>query len=147
MSLFSEEISPKIKPFLELMKKENLFELEIENKKFLFSAKREKKTIQHVIAKNLEEEKKQTIIPITSNLVGKLHLSDPKTGKPLLYEELEVTVGQLLCLIETMNLMNEVRSPYEGVVKKILGSEGDLVEYGRPLLMLAIKDGKESSGV
>ena len=147
MSYFEDEMKPKLKPFLDLLKNENLHELQVEHADFLLTAKRE--TGKFRMTEPKKQEVKENIVPITSNLVGTLHLIEPQSGKPILYEGQEVTVGQLLCLIEAMNILHEVRSPYDGTVKKIVGVQGDIVEYGCPLVMLSVnvKDGEETSRV
>lgn len=47
-----------------------------------------------------------------------------------------VQPGQVLCIIEAMKVMNEVRAEVAGVVEEILVEEGDPVEYGQPLFRL-----------
>ena len=47
-----------------------------------------------------------------------------------------VKEGDILCTIEAMKMMNEVRSPIDGIVKKVLASEGDLVEYNQVLFVI-----------
>jgi acetyl-CoA carboxylase biotin carboxyl carrier protein len=44
-----------------------------------------------------------------------------------------VRVGQTLCILEAMKLMNELQSEVNGVVRKILVDNGSPVEYGQPL--------------
>ena len=44
-----------------------------------------------------------------------------------------IRVGQTLCILEAMKLMNELQSEVSGVVRKILVENGDPVEYGQPL--------------
>jgi acetyl-CoA carboxylase biotin carboxyl carrier protein len=48
-----------------------------------------------------------------------------------------VTVGQTLCIIEAMKLMNEIESDVAGVVTKILVESGQPVEYGEPLFLVS----------
>lgn len=40
-----------------------------------------------------------------------------------------VSKGQTLCVIEAMKVMNELKAPYDGIVKAIYGLNGELVEY------------------
>ncbi len=47
-----------------------------------------------------------------------------------------VQPGQVLCIVEAMKVMNEVRAEVAGVVEEILVEEGDPVEYGQPLFRL-----------
>jgi acetyl-CoA carboxylase biotin carboxyl carrier protein len=47
-----------------------------------------------------------------------------------------VAVGQVLCIIEAMKLMNEIESEMSGKVVKILVEDGQPVEYDQPLFMI-----------
>ena len=44
-----------------------------------------------------------------------------------------VRVGQTLCILEAMKLMNELQSEVDGVVRKVLAQNAEPVEYGQPL--------------
>jgi len=48
-----------------------------------------------------------------------------------------VAVGDPLCIIEAMKLMNEIESDKSGVVKQILVENGQPVEFGQPLVVIA----------
>ncbi|QQS16352.1 MAG: acetyl-CoA carboxylase biotin carboxyl carrier protein [Neisseriales bacterium] len=47
-----------------------------------------------------------------------------------------VKVGDTLCIIEAMKLMNEIKSDYAGVIKAILVEDGEPVEYGELLFVI-----------
>ncbi|SNX29005.1 biotin carboxyl carrier protein [Polynucleobacter meluiroseus] len=47
-----------------------------------------------------------------------------------------VEVGQTLCIIEAMKLLNEIESEKEGVIKQILCENGQGVEYDQPLFII-----------
>ncbi len=47
-----------------------------------------------------------------------------------------VAVGQVLCIVEAMKLMNEIESEAAGKIVKILVSNGQPVEYGQPLFKI-----------
>jgi acetyl-CoA carboxylase biotin carboxyl carrier protein len=47
-----------------------------------------------------------------------------------------VSVGTVLCLIEAMKVMNEIKAPVDGVVLEILGRNGEMVAYDQPLIRL-----------
>ncbi len=47
-----------------------------------------------------------------------------------------MSVGETLCIIEAMKLMNEIESDAAGVVKAILVENGQPVEYGQPLFVI-----------
>ncbi len=44
-----------------------------------------------------------------------------------------VEVGQVLCIVEAMKLMNEIESDVAGEVVRIIAKNGQPVEYGQPL--------------
>ncbi len=48
----------------------------------------------------------------------------------------QVKVGDTLCIIEAMKLMNEIEAEKSGVVKEILIENGTPVEYGEPLFII-----------
>ena len=47
-----------------------------------------------------------------------------------------VTKGQIIGIVEAMKLMNEVESEFEGTVVSIPVHNGDIVEYGEPLVII-----------
>ena len=47
-----------------------------------------------------------------------------------------VKKGDVLMIIESMKLMNEVQSEFDGVVKEILVSDGAVVEYDQPIMII-----------
>ncbi len=47
-----------------------------------------------------------------------------------------VEPGQVLCVVEAMKVMNEVRADRSGVIEDILVEDGSPVEYGQPLFVL-----------
>ena len=48
-----------------------------------------------------------------------------------------VKVGQTLCIIEAMKLLNEIESEKDGVIKQILCENGQGVEFDQPLFIIA----------
>ena len=49
----------------------------------------------------------------------------------------DVKVGQVLCIIEAMKMMNQIESEHAGRVKAILVKNGEPVEFGQPLFIIA----------
>ena len=47
-----------------------------------------------------------------------------------------VKVGDTLCIVEAMKLLNEIESDCAGTIKKILVDNGQPVEYGEPLFII-----------
>ena len=48
----------------------------------------------------------------------------------------QVKVGQTLCIIEAMKIMNEIESDHAGTVTKILVENGQAVEFGQPMFVI-----------
>jgi acetyl-CoA carboxylase biotin carboxyl carrier protein len=70
---------------------------------------------------------------IRSPIVGTFYES-PSPGAPAFAKVGDtVSVGQVLCIIEAMKLMNEIESDYAGEIVKKFVSNGQPVEYGQPL--------------
>lgn len=73
---------------------------------------------------------------IKSPMVGTFYLKSSPTAEPYIEIGKEVKKGDVLCIIEAMKLMNEIESEYTGKVIEILVKDGDVVEYGTPLLRI-----------
>ena len=76
-------------------------------------------------------------ITIDSPMVGTFYRASSPTSNPFIEVGQEVKVGQVLCIIEAMKLMNQIEADKAGVVKEILVSDGNPVEYGQPLFVIA----------
>ena len=73
---------------------------------------------------------------VTSPLVG-IFYSRPSPDKPPFVKVGDrVKKGDVLFIIESMKLMNEVKSEYDGVVSQILVDSGDGVGYGQGIMVL-----------
>lgn len=73
---------------------------------------------------------------LKSPMVGTFYRSASPTSAPFVQEGQTVKVGDTLCIIEAMKLMNEIEADRAGVVKQILISDGQPVEYGEPLFII-----------
>ena len=73
---------------------------------------------------------------IKSPMVGTFYRASSPGAKPLVEIGQSIAVGERLCIIEAMKLMNEIESELTGVVKAILVENGQPVEYGQPLFVI-----------
>jgi acetyl-CoA carboxylase biotin carboxyl carrier protein len=73
---------------------------------------------------------------VKSPMVGSFYRSSSPDAKPFVDVGSEVAVGDTLCIIEAMKLLNEIESDVAGVVKKILLENGQPVEFGEPLFII-----------
>lgn len=73
---------------------------------------------------------------IKAPFVGTFYASEQPDKAPLVKSGDEIKAGQLIGIIEAMKIMNEVKSDVDGVIDKVLVSNGDTVEYDQPLFTL-----------
>jgi acetyl-CoA carboxylase biotin carboxyl carrier protein len=69
-------------------------------------------------------------------MVGTFYRAPSPSAPPFVEVGSQVKVGDRLCIIEAMKLMNEIESDVAGVVKAILVENGQPVEYGQPLFVI-----------
>lgn len=73
---------------------------------------------------------------VKSPMVGTFYRRPSPDAKPFVEVGQQVNVGDTLCIIEAMKLMNEIEAERAGVVKAILIEEGQPVEFGEPLFII-----------
>ena len=73
---------------------------------------------------------------VKAPLVGTFYSSNEPGGKPFVSVGDTVKKGQPLCIIEAMKVMNEIESPYEGVVKEIKVQNEEAVGFDQLLMIL-----------
>lgn len=74
---------------------------------------------------------------VKSPMVGTFYRSPSPDAKSFIEVGDTVAVGDTLCIIEAMKLLNEIEADKAGVIKKILVDNGQAVEYGEPLFIIA----------
>lgn len=84
----------------------------------------------------VEPEKVLSGNVVKSPIVGTFY-STPSPGKPPFVKVGDkVNKGDVIYIIESMKLMNEVKSEFTGVIKEILVESGESVEYGQPIMVI-----------
>jgi len=73
---------------------------------------------------------------ITAPMVGTFYASPSPGAKAFIEIGDEVKVGQVLCIIEAMKMMNQIESDKAGRVTSIMARNGDPVEFGQPLFVV-----------
>jgi len=73
---------------------------------------------------------------VTAPMVGTYYSSSSPGTKAFVEIGDEVRVGQVLCIIEAMKMMNQIESEKAGRIKAILVHNGEPVEFGQPLFMI-----------
>lgn len=73
---------------------------------------------------------------VKSPIVGTFYAAPSPEKPPFVKVGDTVKKGDVIMIIESMKLMNEVRSDFDGVVEKILVSDGQAVEYDQPIMII-----------
>ena len=73
---------------------------------------------------------------IKSPMVGTFYLKPSPTSDPFVEVGQNVNVGDTVCIIEAMKLMNEIESDVSGRIVEVLVNDGEPVEYGMPLFAI-----------
>jgi acetyl-CoA carboxylase biotin carboxyl carrier protein len=85
-----------------------------------------------------EEEEDANVHVITSPIVGTFYRSASPEADPFAEVGARVGKGKILCIIESMKLMNEIESDVEGEVVAVYPRNGQPVEYGEKLFAIRL---------
>ena len=80
----------------------------------------------------------KTLHVITSPIVGTFYRSASPEADPFADVGQRVARGKILCIIESMKLMNEIESDVEGEIIEVYPSNGQPVEYGEKLFAIRL---------
>jgi acetyl-CoA carboxylase biotin carboxyl carrier protein len=73
---------------------------------------------------------------ITAPMVGTFYASPSPGAKPFVEIGDEIKVGQVLCIIEAMKMMNQIEADKAGRITSVMAHNGDPVEFGQPLFVV-----------
>ena len=73
---------------------------------------------------------------VKSPMVGSFYRAASPTAKSFVEVGQSVKVGDTLCIVEAMKMMNQIQSDKAGVVKEILIENGEPVEFDQPLFVI-----------
>jgi len=73
---------------------------------------------------------------VKSPMVGSFYASASPEAAPLVEVGQTVEVGDVICIIEAMKIMNQIEADASGVISKVLARNGDPVEFGQPLFVI-----------
>ena len=73
---------------------------------------------------------------ITAPMVGTFYAAPSPGAKPFVEIGDEIKVGQVLCVIEAMKMMNQIEADKAGRIASIMARSGDPVEFGQPLFVI-----------
>lgn len=76
------------------------------------------------------------LISISSPMVGVFYASSAENQKAFVSVGDKVHRGDVLCIIESMKLMNEITSDYDGTITEVCVGNQQVVDYGHPLFRI-----------
>jgi acetyl-CoA carboxylase biotin carboxyl carrier protein len=86
-----------------------------------------------------EAAPKEDLHLVKSPIVGTLYEAPSPGAPPFVKVGDMVEVGQVLCIVEAMKLLNEIESDVAGEIVKKMGSNGQPIEYGQELFAIRAK--------
>ncbi len=143
----------EIKEMIALMNENNLMELEVEKEGMRIRLKKsggavgteapiivERENIaQAATAKESAQESVKTVassVEIKAPMVGTFYRAPSPETPPYVEVGQVIESGQVICVIEAMKLMNEIKSEIKGKIIEILVENAEPVEFGQPMLLI-----------
>jgi acetyl-CoA carboxylase biotin carboxyl carrier protein len=78
----------------------------------------------------------QTGHVVKSPMVGTFYRASSPGAKAFVEVGSQVKEGETICIIEAMKILNEIEADKSGTITRILGENGQAVEYGQPLFVI-----------
>ena len=145
----------EIKEMITLMNENNLLELEIEKEGMRIRLKKESPELEKSSKPSqfvtfpqfsVSQEAAQTqpkksesaknLIEVKSPMVGTFYRSPSPESPPFVEVGQNIEEGTVICIIEAMKLMNEIKSEKKGKIVEALIENGQPVEFGQPLFLI-----------
>ena len=141
----------EIKEIINLMNEHNLSEIEIEKGDQKIKLRKSSLTGSEVVIEktSLPLPQAQTVEPkaepevdthkfieIKAPIVGTFYRTPSPDADAFVEVGQEIEIGQVVCIIEAMKLMNEIKSEVKGKVVDILAENADPVEFGQILFLI-----------
>ncbi len=148
----------KIKKLIELLEESNIEELEIKEgeesvrisrgNKNMFAqpmhtyfqapppAQAPQPTIAPATAAAAEESAASKGHAIRSPMVGTFYRSSSPGATPFVEVGKKVNVGDVICIVEAMKMMNQIEADKAGVIESVLVEDGEPVEFDQPLITI-----------
>lgn len=131
----------QLEVILALFEKSTVSEMELESEAFKLKLKRNTESVE-VVSRPLVQSVQATIVKednahwVKAPLVGTYYHSANPDAKPYVEVGQSVKEGQVICLIEAMKVMNEIKADKSGIVQEIKAINGKMVEYNQALVCI-----------
>ena len=73
---------------------------------------------------------------VKSPMVGTFYRASSPGSKPFVEVGDTIKEGETICIVEAMKILNEIEADKSGTITRILGENGQAVEYGQPLFII-----------
>ena len=144
----------KVKKLIEMLENSNLEEIEIqegeESVRLVKSTNRtqaiapqsivlpQETVTQEAVDLSVTDEKtKEDTNSINSPMVGTFYASASPGAKPFISEGDIIAEGDVVCIVEAMKMMNEIKSDFSGTVLSVNVENSEPVEYGQSLFEIS----------
>ena len=142
----------ELKIYADFMKKYGLDYIEVKKGDFhLILSKRgqelqelKKGVIENINPEEVAEKSKENIqkmeniVYVKSPLVGTFYRAPSPESPPFVEVGSKIKKGDVLCIVEAMKVMNEIKSEVEGTIKEILVENATPVEFGQVLFVIEL---------
>lgn len=134
-----------LKQLIQFMNENSICELEVEEEGKRIKLKKftheQPVMISHVapVSKQEKEEipaKKQGLIEVKSPMVGTFYRAPSPGAKSYVEVGDTIKAGDVVCIIEAMKLMNEIKAETGGKVVEILAENAEAIEFGQTLFLI-----------
>jgi acetyl-CoA carboxylase biotin carboxyl carrier protein len=143
----------EIKEMINLMNENNLMELEIEKEGMRIRLKKtssgvegfngpivvERQNVADLAPKQIQEAAKEVnlrSVEIKSPMVGTFYRAPSPESPSYVEVGQNVEPGQVICIIEAMKLMNEIKSEIKGKILEVLVDNAEPIEFGQSLFLI-----------
>ena len=142
----------KVKEVIDILENSNVNEIEVtfwgrkirvvKNASNVISSISSSSDLSQIKSPNVEEKNDKTSTAddagekVLSPMPGVFYSAQSPDKPPFVSEGDQVKIGQTLCIIESMKIMNEIESEQSGTIKKILVNNSDPVEFNQPLFII-----------
>ncbi len=149
----------EIKKILELMKENDLSEFEMEDQGFRLAVKRRSGSESQVVlaapvtgvppavavpvaaapaapAAPSAKDDDGDLVPVKSPIVGTFYRAPAPDAEPFITVGQEVDEDTVVCIVEAMKVMNEIKAEMRGIVRKICVENATPVQFGQPLFKI-----------
>ncbi|MBI1883626.1 MAG: acetyl-CoA carboxylase biotin carboxyl carrier protein [Chlamydiae bacterium] len=138
----------EIQEMIKLMQENDIVEFQLERNGFKIALKRGKAQVEatsssaiipsHVSPAVEKEEKieEKRFLEITSPMVGTFYSAGSPESAPYVQPHQQIQKGDVVCIIEAMKVMNEIKAEISGTIAEILVENGQPVEFGQALFKI-----------